>query len=204
MTPDALFERLKHPNPNLRQQAMIELAEVRDETTIPRLISVLDQEDVTYRRAAVLALGVIGAEAVPAIVAELQASENVTVRSSCAKALAQIAVNYPESDFPAAGLQGLKLALTDDNPVVYIASAMALGEMGQPALPILVDGLATTDNVAAQVSMVNALAAVGGDEAAAVLARFSTDEAADSYVRETAVSALSRLEMVKNNRYPGR
>ena len=52
--------------------------------------------------------------------------------------------------------------------------------------------------------MVNALAAVGGDEAAAVLSRFSTDEAADSYVRETAVSALSRLEMVKNNRYPGR
>jgi bilin biosynthesis protein len=204
MTPDELFERLKHPNPNLRQQAMIELAEVRDETTIPRLMSVLDQEDVTYRRAAVLALGVIGADAVPAIVAELQASANVTVRSSCAKALAQIAVNYPENAFPAAGLAGLKLALGDDNPVVYIASAMALGEMGQPALPILEETLRATDNVAAQVSIVNALAAVGGDGAAAVLLEFSTDETADSYVRETAVSALSRLEMVKNNQHPGR
>ena len=57
MTTDAIFEQLKHPNPNLRKKAMWELAENRDENTIPRLISILDQEDVTFRRAAVKALG---------------------------------------------------------------------------------------------------------------------------------------------------
>ena len=53
---DSLFERLKHPNPNLRERAMVEIAESRDETTIPRLMSLLGEEDVTYRRAAVKTL----------------------------------------------------------------------------------------------------------------------------------------------------
>ena len=38
---DSLFERLKHPNPNLRDRAMVEIAESRDESTIPRLMSLL-------------------------------------------------------------------------------------------------------------------------------------------------------------------
>uniref|UniRef100_UPI00286A1676 HEAT repeat domain-containing protein n=1 Tax=Chamaesiphon sp. OTE_20_metabat_361 TaxID=2964689 RepID=UPI00286A1676 len=50
---EALFDRLKHPNPNLRDRAMLELVETRDETTIPRLIGILDENDTTYRRAAV-------------------------------------------------------------------------------------------------------------------------------------------------------
>ena len=40
MTTDSLFEQLKHPNPHLRERAMRELAETRDENTIPRLIGV--------------------------------------------------------------------------------------------------------------------------------------------------------------------
>jgi bilin biosynthesis protein len=35
--------------------------------------------------------------------------------------LAQIAINYPELPFPEAGLQGLKKAIDDPNPVVNIA-----------------------------------------------------------------------------------
>jgi bilin biosynthesis protein len=197
---DALFAELKHPNPHLRQRAMVEIAETRDHTTIPRLVSILDDEDVTYRRAAVLALGIIGEDAVPAIVEGLLHSDNVTVRGSCAKALAQIAVNYPELPFPAAGLQGLKAAIRDNNPVVHIAAVMALGEMGPPAYDILIDGL-QTDNVAVQVTIVNALASIGGEQAEAVLTRLIDDESADPYVRESATSALSRVDLVKNNTF---
>ncbi len=204
MTTDACFEQLKHPNPHLRDRAMAEIAETRDATTIPRLMAILDDENVVYRRAAVKALGLVGAEAVPAIVEALLHSNNVTVRGSAAKALAQIAVNYPELPFPEAGLQGLKIALTDANPVVYIAAAMALGEMGMPAYDILIEGLHTTDNIAVQVSLVNALASIGGEQAAAVLTQFAQDESADAYVRETAASALSRVELVKKNTPPGR
>jgi bilin biosynthesis protein len=195
---DAIFEQLKHPNPHMRDRAMVEIVENRDQTTIPLLVSILDDENVTYRRAAVLVLGMIGADAVPAIVEGLLHSENVTVRSSCAKALAQIAVNYPELPFPEAGLQGLKQAIRDDNPVVHIAAVMALGEMGTPAYDILIDGL-ETDNIAVQVTIVNALASIGGESAEAVLQKFIDDEAADPYVRETATSALSRIDLVKKN-----
>ena len=124
---DALFEKLKHPNPNLRSKAMHEIAEARDENTIPRLISILDQDDVTYRRAAVKTLGVIGADVVPFVVDSLLNSDNPTVRSSCAKALAQIAVNHPDVPMPEEGIKGLKQALNDPNPVVYIPAVMTLG-----------------------------------------------------------------------------
>ncbi len=197
MTQDELFQQLKHPNPNLRDRAMIEIADGRDETTIPRLIGLMGEEDVVYRRSAVKALGVIGAEAVPPLVKDLLESENVTVRGSCAKALAQIALNYPEEPFSSEGVQGLKTALNDANPVVYIASVMALGEIGSSVLDILIEALQTTDNVALAVSLVNAIASIGDSRGAELLKILIDDESADPYVRESATSALSRLEMVR-------
>ncbi len=196
MTQDELFQQLKHPNPNLRERAMIEIADNRDQTTIPRLISLMGEEDVVYRRSAVKALGVIGAEAVPPLVQDLLHSDNVTVRGSCAKALAQIALNYPDEPFSSEGVQGLKTALNDANPVVYIASVMALGEIGSPVLDILMEALQTTDNPALAVSLVNAIASIGDSRGADLLKVLIDDESADPYVRESATSALSRLEMV--------
>lgn len=177
---------------------MVELTENRDENTIPRLMSILNDEDVIYRRAAVKALGMIGVDSVPPLVESLLNSDNVTVRGSCAKALAQIAVNYPDVPFPSEGLEGLQTAINDSNPVVHIAAVMALGEVGSPAFDILAQALKTTDNVAVAVSVVNALAASGDERATEVLKALTTDESADSYVRESAVSALSRLEQIIN------
>ena len=64
MTQDAFFAQLKHPNPNLREQATYEIVDHRDENTIPRLMAALDDEDTTYRRAAVKALGMVGFDTV--------------------------------------------------------------------------------------------------------------------------------------------
>jgi bilin biosynthesis protein len=200
---DQFFNQLKHPNPNLREQAMFEIVDRRDETTIPRLMAALDDEDTTYRRAAVKTLGAVGIDTIPVLVEALLTSDNVTVRGSAAKALAQVAINYPEIPFPQLGLDGLRQSLDDANPVVYIASAMALGEIGEPALPILLDVMKTTDNMALQLSIVNALAAVQGDQAAAALEAICSDNAIEGYVKETAISALSRLEFVKNNTWNG-
>ena len=198
MTTDALFEKLKHPNPHMRDRAMYEIADSRDENTIPRLVAILDDEDVTYRRAAVKVLGAIGEDAVPAVVDALLNSDNVTVRGSAAKVLAQVAINYPELSFPEVGLQGLKAAIDDANPVVHIAAVMALGQMGSSAFEILVEALNTTDNVAVQVAIVSALASVGDPRCVEVLTKFANDEAVDSYVRESATSSLSRLDLVMN------
>lgn len=198
MSLESLFEQLKHPNPHLREQAMLDIADQRDDQTIPKLISILDETDVTYRRAAVKTLGVIGADAVPAVVHQLLNSEDVTVKSSCAKALAQVSVNYPDLEFPEEGLQGLKTAIADSNPVVHIASVMALGTMGAAGFEILKEALLTTDNPAVAVAAVNALADLKDERSFEVLKQVSEDSSVDSYVQESAVSALSRLEMVMN------
>lgn len=199
---DSFFEQLKHPNPHIRERAMVDIIDHRDDTTIPRLMSALDADDTTYRRAAVKTLGAVGADAVPSIVEALGSSENVTVRGSCAKALAQVALNYPDEPFSELGLQGLKQSLNDPNPVVYIASAMALGEIGDAALDILRETLQTTDNLALAVSIVNALASVGGDQAVEILTQLTEDDSVDGYVKETATSALSRMELVKKYSRP--
>ncbi|MBW4517013.1 MAG: HEAT repeat domain-containing protein [Timaviella obliquedivisa GSE-PSE-MK23-08B] len=102
--------------------------------------------------------------------------------------------------FPEAGMQGLKIALNDANPVVHIAATMALGEIGVPSLDILIEALETTDNVGLAVSLVNALASVGDSRGAEVLTALVNDESADASVQESATSALSRLEMVSQYR----
>jgi bilin biosynthesis protein len=76
---------------------------------------------------------------------------------------------------------------------------MTLGEIGPAGLDILTDGLATTDNPALAVSIVNALASIGGDRSIEVLNQVAADESADPYVKETVVSALSRIELLANN-----
>lgn len=196
MATEELFQQLKHPNPHLRERAMWELVENRDEATIPRLMSILDEEDTNYRRAAVKALGAIGTDAVPPLVEALLNSDNVTVRGSCAKALAQVAINYPNTPFPAEGVQGLKTALNDANPVVHIAAVMALGEIGSSVVDVLIEALQSTDNPALGVSIVNALGTIGDERGVAVLTQILNDESTDSYVRESARSSLSRLEQV--------
>ena len=191
---DALFTQLKHPNPNLRDRAMLEIVETRDETTIPRLMSILDDADTTYRRAAVKTLGAIGVDTVPFLVTAVATSDDVTVRGSAVKAPAQVIINYPEVPFPSAGLECLRTAMSDENPVVNIAAVMALGEMGPPVFEMLVETLNTTDNIAIQVVLVNTLASLGDRRAEAILVAASQDANLDEYVRESATSALPRLD----------
>jgi bilin biosynthesis protein len=200
---DELFAQLRHPNPHLRDQAMLDIYEQRNPTALARLMAALDDEDTNYRRSAVKAIGMFGDEAVPALVDAMLHSENVTVRGSATKALAQVAINYPDQPFPEAGLAGLRQALLDLNPVVNIAAAMALGQIGAPALPILSETLQATDNVALQVSLLNAMTAIGGDEVKTILDAIVADQSQDGYVRETATSALSRLSFVKANTWQG-
>ncbi|PLS68674.1 MAG: phycocyanin operon protein Z [Cyanobacteria bacterium M5B4] len=194
----SLFEQLRHPNPHLRDRAMAEIVANQDETTIPYLIGLLGEVDTTYRRAAVKTIGAIGYETVPFLAEALLHSEDVTVRGSAAKALAQVAVNFGDEGFPKVGIDALEAALQDLNPVVHIAAVMALGEIGAPVLDVLIGALQTTDNPALAVAIVGALGSIGDDRGVAVLNQLIEAETTDSYVKESAVSALSRLEMVQS------
>ncbi|MEL6496726.1 MAG: HEAT repeat domain-containing protein, partial [Cyanobacteria bacterium J06623_7] len=167
-----------------------------DEATIPYLMSVLGQEDVAFRRAAVKTLGIIGADVVPSVVEALLNDDNPTVRSSCAKVLAQIAVNHPDVPMPDRGIQGLKQALDDPNPVVNIPAVMALGEIGSPVFDLLAETSKTNDNIVVRMSAINALGSMGDVRGIEVLTDLSQDKTVDPYLQESATSALSRLEMV--------
>ena len=193
---DSLFEQLKHPNPNLRERAMFEIAESRDEKTIPHLMSLMGEEDVVYRRAAVKTLGVIGFDAVPPLVETLLSSDNVVVKASCGKALAQVAVNYPHLPFPEEAIEGLKTAVNDPNPVVHLVSVMALGAIGAQALDVLVESLDTTENISVGVAIVNALGSITEEKAMKVLVALINDSSKDPIIQESATSAVSRLEQV--------
>jgi bilin biosynthesis protein len=202
MTTDEIFEQLKHPNPNLRDEAMWDLAdnynETPDKAIIERLIAALDDEDVVYRRCAVKTLGAIGQDSIPYAVDGMLKSDNVTVRGSCAKVLAQVAVMYRDQAFPQVGLDGLTAAMNDENPVVHIAATMALGEIGSPAIDIFDEALNATDNVGLAVSIVNSLGAIKDERAAVLLQKIADTEAFDPYIREMANSALSRSDLVRN------
>lgn len=196
MVADSVFNQLKHPNPAMRQRAMIEIVDGRDEQTIPKLMTALGEEDVVYRRACVKTLGAIGMASVPAVVEQLLNSESDTVRASCTKAMAQIAVYHPDEPFPVEGLEGLRQAMNDPYPVVQIASVMSLGEVGVPAVDTLLEALRTTENVAIALTITNTLGSIGDPRALEVLRELIADDSIDSYVRETAESALPRLEQV--------
>jgi len=193
---DSLFAQLKHPNPNLRDRAMWEIADSRDENTIPRLMSLLGEEDVVYRRAAVKTLGAIGLDAVPPLVETLMNSDNTVIKASCGKALAQVAVNYPDQPFPQEAMEGLKIMINDPNPVVHLVSIMALGEVGVPALDILTECLENTDNISVAVAIVNALGSIPDDRSVQLLKSLSEDSSQDPLIQESAKSAASRLDQV--------
>lgn len=196
MVADSVFNQLKHPNPQMRQRAMTQIVENRDEQTIPTLMAALGEEDVVYRRACVKTLGAVGMESVPALVEQMLTSENDTVRASCTKAMAQIAVFHPDEPFPPEGLDGLRKAMEDPYPVVQIAAVMSMGEIGVPAVETLLDVLKTTDNVAIALTITNTLGSIGDPRAIEVLKALIQDDTVDSYVKETAESALPRLEQI--------
>ena len=196
MTLDSLFEQLKNPNPNLRQRARAEIVMRRDKNTIPRLMANLEQEDMIYRRASVKTLGAIGVDSVPALVNSLINGKNPTIRASCAKGLAQVAVNHTEIPFPQEGIDALESAMKDPDPVVHISSVMALGAIGLPAVDALINALETSDNLAVGVAVINALGGINDERVPEVLTKLSHDDSVDPYIKESATSALSRLEMV--------
>ncbi len=195
MSTETFFQQLKHPNPNIRNQAMWNIADNYDAEVIAKLMALLDEEDTTYRRAAVKTLGAIGHDTVSPLVDALLNSDNMTVRSSAAKALAQVILCYPDQPLSDEGVNGLRSALQDANPVVSLAAVMAMGEIGKPVVHLLIEALQATDNPALAVSLVNAIASSGDPSGIDVIKAITQDENADSYVRETANSALSRLEM---------
>ena len=163
---------------------------------MPRLIALLDQPDVSLRRASVRGLGAFGECAMQPIAECFRSSADGTVRASCVKAYAQLASNYPGLPFSEEAMQVLRDGLQDSSPVVAVASVMALGQVGQQAVSLLLE-ISRGDNPAQGVAAVNALAEINDPAVEQGFEELLADPSIDGYVRETLTSALLRVRDLK-------
>ena len=189
---DALFADLAHPNPHLQTQAYLAMLDHWPAESMPRLLALLDQPDVSLRRAAVRGLGAFGAVALQPLAELFAQSPDGTVRASCVKAYAQIASNFPEQEFSPDAMRVLETALSDESPVVSQSAVMALGQVGVQALPLLIK-ICKGDNIAHVQSAAMALAEIPAPEAEACLRDVFSDPATDPLARQMVEASLGRL-----------
>ena len=193
---DQLFSDLAHPNPYIQTQAFTAMAQHWQQEAMPRLIALLDQPDVSLRRASVRGLGAFGEVAMQPIADCFRSSEDGTVRASCVKAYAQLASNYPGLPFSAPAMEVLQAGLADPSPVVAVASVMALGQVGEQAVSLLQE-VCRGDNPAQAVAAVNALAEINDPSVEEGFEDLLALDNLDDYVRETLASAVLRLKDLK-------
>lgn len=218
---DKHFSRLNHVNKNLRVKASAAIAELGGRENIERLCQLLVLEDTDHRRAAVQALGMTGMEAVPYVVDILRESDNSTVRASCAKVLAAVALYFPEQreGFPAPILDVLRSTLVQDpDPVTKIATVGCFGTLAsdvkhrdgsvvsgnEKAVSVLMQVSSDTKDVAIGAAVIGAIAQIGQNgtpqrkvqvrQHLETLKDSQDDEAGFNYVREIAASHLDQLE----------
>jgi bilin biosynthesis protein len=189
---DILIEDLAHHKPYIQRQAFMAMVRDWPQQALPRLLGLLAQPDITLRRASVRGIGAFGAAALLPLADLLMASTDSTVRASCVKAYAQVASNQPGIHFPESAMQALDAALSDDSPVVAVATVMALGQVGGQAMPLLLR-VVGGDNPAQAVAAVNALAQIDDPAIEWTLRDLQSQPQVDSYVRETIESALARI-----------
>jgi bilin biosynthesis protein len=190
---DALFADLAHPNPNIQREAYLAMVDHWPEESMPRLLALLGQSDVSVYRAAVKGLGAFGASALQPLADLFAASPDGTVRACCVKAYAQIASNFPEEKFSSEAMAVLEKALSDDSPVVSQSAVMALGQVGVQALPLLIQ-ICKGDNIAHVQSAAMALAEIPDPSAEACLREVLADPSTDPLCRQMVEASLGRLE----------
>ena len=195
---ETLFEDLSHPNPDIQAQAYWGMVDHFPEQSIPRLLALLDQPDVSLRRAAVRGLGAFGSTALQPIAGLFAASSDGTVRASCVKAYAQIASNYPDEDFSMDAMTVLEQALDDSSPVVSQSAVMALGQVGVQALPLLMK-ICKGNNIAHVQSAAMALAEIDDPAAEACLREVYNDPTTDELSKQMVEASIGRLESIRSH-----
>ncbi|MDE5097726.1 MAG: HEAT repeat domain-containing protein [Trichodesmium sp. St16_bin4-tuft] len=209
-----IYQQLKNKNPVLRQRAMSKIVEEPTSESIPQLIEILSDENPNYRNGATQTLTVIGLPAIPALAEELINNDSHQVRASCVQAFSEIARffphDYPGETFPQIAIDALHKALNDPSSAIQVAATGALGTIGKPALEILLSALDTED-IALRLSVIQAIVSSNVlkgaeddpktiedyDRIANLLSKIAEDETVDSYIRETAQAALTRMAASK-------
>ena len=201
---ESLVQDLKHPNPNIRDEACVLLAEHWPEQAMPYFFAELQDPDPVVYRTAVKALGTLGHRTLPDLLELFQSSGNGTVRACCVKAIVQISVNFPNAAFPADILSMLEQALDDSSPVVAQSALMTLGYLSKHdsekdlVIPLLIQACDRA-NIAHVQSSAMALAELDSPLVSAFLEKLALDDTKDPLIREVAQSSLERRASLNLN-----
>ena len=190
---EALFDDFAHPNPQIKEQAYLKMAEYWPDESMPRLLANLDQSDMVLRRASVKALGAFGARCFHPLVEIFQTSDNRTVRTSCLKAFVQVAAKFPGINFPDEAMAVIERALEDDTPELTLTVVPLLPLLGNQGLPLLLKSC-KGENILRVAAAVTALGEVDDPSAKACLLELKNDDSIDQILRESVVGALNTFE----------
>jgi hypothetical protein len=140
---EVLLEAQKNPNPQVRELAVVALAElpVPAAKRVAALTNGLRDSSARVRRRAARALGDFGVHAIPAVsvlTAGLKDSDT-SVRRDCAGTLGRLG----PAALPAA--PGLVALLTEPDTRSRVVAATALKRVGRGAIPALLDALRSGD-----------------------------------------------------------
>ena len=194
---DSLVQDLEHPNPNIRDEACVLLAEHWPDQAMPYFFSRLHDPDPVVYRTAVKALGTLGHRTLPDLLELFQSSGNGTVKACCVKAIVQISVNFPNVAFPVEVLSMLEQALDDSSPVVAQSSLMTLGYLSKHdsekdrVIPLLIQACDRA-NIAHVQGSAMALAELDSPLVSPFLEKLAKDGTKDPLIREVAQSSLER------------
>ena len=196
---ESLLADLAHPNPNIRGQSCVLLAEHYPNQVTPYFFECLHDPDPVVYRTAVKGLGVLGHQVIPDLLKLFKDSENGTVRACCIKALVQISVHHPDQAFPDETMHVLEKSLDDSNPVVAQSALMTLGHLSKQevekdrVLPLLIQAC-DRSNIAHVQGAAMALAELDSPLVEECLRKLANDESKDSLIREVAEASLARRE----------
>lgn len=183
----------------VRQSAVEALAELGGADFITHMVNQLDTQDVVKRHRATWALGRVAVrhgddesgeimceQALPALL-EVLSDRNAAVRRAAVSTLGMIGRHCQEAT--SILVAALQEPLFDENHQVHWEAALALGWMGEVALPVLTDAL-HSDNRDVCYRAISALWLVGQD---AVPALLDVLPALDSREKERAVTVLGYI-----------
>ena len=200
---ETLFLDLSHPNPNIRSEACLSLAENHSDIAMPHFFALLDDSDPVIYRTAVRGLGMLGHQVLPELLQLFLTSDNGTVRACCVKAIVQISVYHSGISFSDETINVLEGALDDQNPVVAQSALMTLGHLSKQesekdrVIPLLIKAC-DSPNIAHVQAAAMALAELDSPLVIDSLQSLANDNLRDPLIREVAQASLARYESLNS------